>query len=263
MIGGTAVSAAVPTQTKIRMVAFYVAMIAVLIVLVTKAQKSFLPEGLATQIGHNSESFLFAALVAAEVQVLRGVARGTARTAGIVIGGVVLVVLGDLLLHSGWTPTLVTLNEPVIGAGLVLLYLGLPRTPVVGVTVTVLTLLFIVVFFNTNLVLDQAESLVPLLLTGLALDVFDRTILQPERPDAPGLRAVWMVLLFAAALVFMAAAHWARQDLHGWFRLGIDYGQRAAEAYWGWLLVHTYFSYWLGRRWRATEGRTPEPVTAG
>jgi hypothetical protein len=233
------------------MAAFYAAMFVILLLLVTKTQKQLLPLGIATEIGHNSEVFLFAILIPLEIQILRRVDYGVARLAATTVGGVILVLLGVALEHSGWAPTLVTLNEPVIAAGLILIYLGLPRSPLIGLAVSVLALLFIVILFNTSMVLDQAESLVPLFLTGLALDVFDRTILQPEAEDAPLRRVLWMGLLLLAAIGFMISAHWARQDLHGAFRLGIDYGQRAAEAYWGWLLVHAYFSYWLGTRWRS------------
>ena len=238
------------TGVRARSAVFYVVMAVGLVVLVTKAQKQFLPEGLATQIGHNSEALLFAILVSAEIQALR-VLRGTARLAFVGVGAVVLVVLGVLLLNSDLIPTLVTLNEPLIGSGMVLVYLALPRSPVTGVVSALLVLAVIIVFFDTAVVLDQAESLVPLLLAGLALDVFDRTILQPDRPDTPGLRLAWMAALLVVVIALMPAAHWAREDLHGPLRYGIDYAQRAAEAYWGWLLVHLFFSYWLGSRWRS------------
>ncbi len=237
------------TGARARSAVFYVVMAVGLLLLVTKTQKQFLPGGLATQIGHNSEALLFALLVSAEIQVLRGL-RGTARLAFVGVGAVVLVVLGILLLNSDLIPTLVTLNEPLIGSGLVLVYLALPRSPVTGLVSALVVLAVVVVFFDTAVVLDQAESLVPLLLAGPALDVFDRTILQPGRADAPGLRLAWMALLLVVVIALMPAAHWARQDLHGPLRYGIDYAQRAAEAYWGWLLVHLFFSYWLGARWR-------------
>src|SRR5680860_588033 len=230
---------------------FYALTGLVVIILVTKAQQHVLPGGVATQVGHNSEAFLFALLVSAQIQILRRVPRGSFRLAGIGLGAVLLFVLGTLLLHSDLAPTLVTLNEPLIGAGFVLLYLGLPRSHATAVSVTVAVVLFVTIFFDTGFVLDQAESLVPLALAGPALDVFDRTILQPELEDAPGLRLLWMALLLVAAIGLIFAAHWARQDLHGGLRLGIDYLQRAAEAYWGWLLVHAFFSYWLGSMWRS------------
>ena len=117
-----------------------------------------------------------------------------------------------------------------------------------GAPVSLAVLAGIVIFFDTTLVLDQAESLVPLALAPLALDVFDRTILEPDRPDRPLLRAVWMAGLVVFALAAMALAPWARDDLEGFVPLGIDYAQRAAEAYWGWLLLHVFFAYWLTRK---------------
>src|SRR6185436_1213308 len=123
---------------------------------------------------------------------------------------------------------------------------------------------FIAIFFDSTFVLDQAESLVPLALAGPALDIFDRTILRPQLPDTPGLRLLWMALLLVAAVGLIFAAHWARQDLHGSLRYAIDYAQRAAEAYWGWLIIHTFFSYWLGSRWRdatpTTRRAEPHPA---
>jgi len=245
-----------------RVVAYYLVMSLVLFVLVTKAHGQFLPSGLASQIGHNSEAFLFAIVVSAAIQLRRRLHGPIERAALTIGGGLVLIVLGVLLLHTGWRSSLVTLNEPMIGAGLVLLYLTLPRSPKVALAVTTATLLFIFVFFDTPLVLNQAESLVPLLLAGPALDVFDRTILQPETADTPGLRLTWMALLLVAGVGFALVASWARQDLQGGFRLSIDYGQRAAEAYWGWLFVHLYFSYWLGRLWRSSGVRTPASSVA-
>lgn len=239
------------TSVRLRGLVFYALVGAALVVLMTRLQQSFLPAGLASQVGHNSEALLFAMLVCGGIQVRRSLA-GTSRTWVLTGTAGALVVLGVLLLQTDWTSSVRTLNEPLIGAGLVLAYTLLPRTPRVGVGFAIVVLAFIVVLFDTALVLDQAESLVPLMLAGPALDVFDRTILQPEREDRPGLRWAWVGLLFAAGLGFMAAASWARQDLEGPLRLGIDYGQRAAEAYWGWILVHVYFGLWLGSSWRST-----------
>lgn len=64
------------------------------------------------------------------------------------------------------------------------------------------------------------------------------------------------------AIALVPVASWAREDLHSGLRLTIDYMQRAAEGHWGWLLVHGYFSYWLGSRWRSpqTVEQLAEPV---
>lgn len=246
-------------RASVRSAIFYVVTAVALLLLVTKTQKQFLPAGVATQIGHNSEALLFAILVAAQIQILRKISPGSAplmspRLVGIVVGAAVLIGLGLLLKDADFAATVVTLNEPLIGAGFVLLYLGLPRSTATAIAVTVAVVLYAAIFFDAQggFVLDQAESLVPLALAGPALDIFDRTILRPELEDTPGLRLLWMGLLLAAVIGLIFAAHWAREDLHGALRYTIDYGQRAAEAYWGWLLVHLYFSYWLGPLWRRT-----------
>lgn len=147
---------------------------------------------LRTKIGHNSEAFLFAILVPAEIQVLRGLTRTRFLLGAMVIVGMVSIALGLMLKSADIAPTLVTLNEPIIAAGFVLLYLCLPRSRAIAIAIAVLTVLYIIIFFNTGFVLDQAESLVPLALVGPALDIFDRTILQPFQPEESALRVGWM-----------------------------------------------------------------------
>lgn len=215
-----------------------------LALIVTGAHATFLPSGLASQIGHNSEALALALLVAALIHVYRRRGRG----AWCAVVGLVLVVAGLLLQRADLPTSVVTLNEALVGAGLIAWYLLLPRSPVVGVVTSAAILLAVVVFFDTTFVLDQAESLVPAILVPLALDVFDRRLLQPWAPDNGLLRVLWIAFLCSLAVGSMLAARWARQDLSGPLKLGIDYSQRAAEAYWGWLLVHVYF---LCRRWGA------------
>ncbi len=246
-------------RTSTRSAIFYVGAALLLLVLVTKTQANFLPAGLSSQIGHNSEAILFAIVVAAEIQLLRGRRRTTALLAAMVVVGLALIGLGLLLKGADFRSSIVTLNEPLIGSGFVLLYLCLPRSRATAIAVTVAVALYVIIFFNTDFVLDQAESLVPLALAGPALDIFDRTILQPTEPDQPMLRVFWMAALLVLVICLMPAASWAREDLHGGLRYTIDYLQRAAEAYWGWLLIHAFFSYWLGSLWR----RAPEARTGG
>ncbi len=225
---------------------FYLGGSLALLAIVTGAHRHVLPGGLATQIGHNSEAVCFALLVAALVQFVRPRVLGLARPWPATLAlGAALVASGWLLLESGLNPSLVTLNEAVIGAGLVWVYSMFPRPFRFAPLAALLVLAVIVVFFRTAVVLDQAESLVPLLLAPLALDLADRTVLEPETPDRRVLRLLWMGVLLVTVLGFMAAAPWAREDLSGPLRLGIDYGQRAAEAFWGWILIHGYFGYLL------------------
>lgn len=222
-----------------------------LIVLVAHLHESFLPGALARQIGHNSEALFFALLVAGSIHLRQGLMdRGRSPLPALGLVAAILILAGlTLQAATSWPSSVVTLNEPLLGAGFVAVYLCLPRSPVLAVITSSATVAFIAIFFQTSFVLNQAESLVPLALAPLALDVFDRRILSPEEPDRPILRHAWMFALLAMVVVSMVAARWARGDLEGPLRLGIDYSQRAAEAYWGWLLLHAYFSYWLPARW--------------
>lgn len=234
-------------------IAYYAVLIIGLCLIVTSTLGRVIPGRVAAHIGRNSESLLFAVSMCAIAQFVVPRLRqlGMAWTVTVPCAAMCFVA-GYALIHSGWPSSLVTLNESVIATGYMFLYVSLRRPLRYAPLVVLVTLMVIVVWFNTAFVVSQAESLVPMLLAPLALDVFDRSILEPELGERPIKRLVWMILLVIAAVTLMLAAPWARTDLRGPVRLAIDYGQRAAEAYWGWLLVHLYFGFWIGRArgWR-------------
>jgi hypothetical protein len=215
-------------------------------VLVTRAQVLLLPDGLATQIGHNSEAFLFAILVCGEIQLLRGRLRTPELLMTMAAVGLLLIGAGLALRASDLGQTLTTLNEPILAAGYLLLYLCLPRSRTTAVLTSLITIAGIVLFFHTSFVLNQAESLVPLVLAGPAIDIVDPHMMDPDQETDRRLLIGWMVGLLVVAIVLMPMASWARSELHGPALSTIDYLQRAAEGYWGWLLVHFYFAFWLG-----------------
>ncbi|UYM06543.1 hypothetical protein [Solicola gregarius] len=231
-------------------VVFYVAVFALFALIVGKQLSTILPAGVASQIGHNSESLCFALLVCAMIQFLRPARLSAAQrwgvSAAIAVG---CIAVGWLLVLSDLPSNVATLNEPIIAAGVLALYLQLERPLRWPSAYAAAVLAFIVVLFDTELVLNQAESLVLILLAPIGLDVMDRMVLAGRAYDVPIRRHLWCAALVVFALAMMALAPWAREDLSGALRLGIDYAHRAAEAYWGWLLVHLYFSYWLGRRY--------------
>lgn len=214
-----------------------------LVAIAVKVHTAVLPAALATKVGHNSEALLFALLVAAGVEWRSG-RRSTARTARVLVpAGALCLAAGLLLWGSSLPSSVATLNEPLIGVGLVLFYVALPRPLRGAAWVSVATLALIVVAFDTTLVRDQAESLVPFALAPIALDVIDRSVLDRDRPDRPALVLGWMAALVLVAIGFILLAPWARAEPGGFLPAAIDYGQRSAEAYWGWLLLHAYFLF--------------------
>ncbi len=236
-----------------RSVAFYGATSLLLLAITTGLLKAVLPSGLATQIGHNSESLALALLVCATIQFVRPAALRSAhpwRLPLMFFTG--CLVLGYLLVELPFSPSLRTLNEPVLAAGVLAVYVHLPRRPRMAPLLSLTLLVAVVALFDTTFVLDQAESLVPLILAPIGLDVLDRSLLLRGHPDTPRSRLLWCVVLLGVGFGAMLLAGPAREDLNGSLNLGIDYAHRASEAYWGLLLVHGYFSYWLGDRWRST-----------
>ena len=221
-----------------------------LLVLVTRAQQDFLPSGLATEVGHKQRGV-----------PLRHARRGRnpdpqdagAHAATADRDGelrCLFVALGLALRASELPATLTTLNEPIIGAGFLLFYMCLPRSRTTALVCAASVTLCIVVLVDRTFVIDQAESLVPLVLAGPAIDIFDRRLLNG---DASGTRALWMtwvVALTLVAIVLIPVGAWARDDLSGGGAVTIDYLRRAIEGYWGWVFVHVYFAFLLGVAWR-------------
>lgn len=217
----------------------------------------FLPDRLATEIGHNGESFLFAIIVCATIQWFRPWAARQRHERWIVAAyGLALYAFGWWLLKSGLPNDYATFNESFFGAGMVALYVQPKRPLRYGPWLAAVVLAVIVVFFKTEFVLVQSEDLVMIMLAPLGFDVFDRTILDRSAIDQPARRLGWCVALLVTWFVFWRLSTLVRPDLSGPVDYSIDYAYRAAEAYWGILFVHLYFSYWLGRAWR---GRQEEP----
>lgn len=224
----------------------------------------FLPNSLATQIGHNRESLGFVLLMVPTIQWFRPWA-ARQRYEVVIVGvyGLAMVLFGWWMLHhSGWSTDFTTYSESFFAAGVLAWYVQ-PRRPLRwGPWMSLVMFVLVVVFFNTDLVLDQAEDLVMIMLGPVAFDVFDRRILDRSAPDRPGLRLGWCVSLVVAWFVFWRLAAIVRPDLAGPIDYGIDYAYRAAEAYWGILLVHIYFSYWLGRSWLDRKPNAADPALA-
>ena len=220
------------------------------------------PAKLATEIGHNREALGIAALMVPIIQWFRPwAARQRFPMLWAVLLGCALYAFSWWMLHkSGWTSDYYTYSESFFAAAFMTVYVQ-PRRPLRrGLLLTPVMLVVIIVLFHTGWVLDQSEDLLAIMLAPLAFDLFDRRILDRSAPDNRGLRLTWVVGLVATWFVLWRLAKVVRPDLHGPVDYSIDYGYRAAEAYWGLFLIHVYFSYWLGRSWL---DRTPNAADPG
>ncbi|HET7398890.1 MAG TPA: hypothetical protein VFJ94_10250 [Intrasporangium sp.] len=230
---------------------FFGALVVLSALIVRHDLDRFLPGHLATEVGHNREALGFAILMCATIQWFRPWAARTRHAMPLAVGyGLGLVAFGWWLLQSDLPTDYTTFSESFFGAGVLAIYVQ-PRRPLrYGPWFSAVVLAFIVVFFKTPLVLDESENLLMTMLGPVAFDLFDRTILDRDAEDRPRLRLAWCAALVLAWFVFWRLAALVRPDLSGPVDFGIDYAYRGAEAYWGILLVHVYFSYVLGRSWR-------------
>ncbi len=173
--------------------------------LVTKAQKSLLQEGIATQTGHNSEVFALAIAVAATIQFARPRWQSGAdgqqtnwAIVGAVAAGWLALALG--VYYLGFPPSIETLNEPFAAAALLTLYFGVPRPWRLSWVVPLATVLITLVTLQTAFVLNLSETVTSLVAVAISVDLVQRTILRPGARDAALLWLWWLFLALLARL---------------------------------------------------------------
>jgi hypothetical protein len=244
--------------------AFYAALVLVLLGVLLQIFPLVLPDAVAVRIGHNSEGFVLALVVAAWVDVARP--RLVADRREWVVTALVAALLfavGIALLMSDLPSRFRTLNESFLALGLLVPYLQLRRPlrrRVVWVSVAVV-LVVIVAFNRTAAVTDLAESLGVLLLAPLALDVVDRGILDPQAVTSPALRRAWYALLVAAPVCFSLLEY--QSGVGGVLGEAARYCVRITEAFVCLLLVELYFAVALrrtGRRELVAEPMAAAPI---
>ncbi|NYG60272.1 hypothetical protein BJ980_003195 [Nocardioides daedukensis] len=219
--------------------AFLVVCAVVLAGLVTKLQQEFLPSALSTQVGHNSEVWaLVLALGTGMFMLERTEATGTSRIP------VLLVCLACLGLAAavywlGTPPTVKTLNEPLLGAGLLIGYLCLPRPlpRAVPWLITGIVAGVIVVWSQVTFVFLQAESMTALLVAPLAFDVMTSPARRTPKASA-GRVTAWLSLLILLPALALASGDLRTEG--GFAPDLVDYLARGAEGFWGVALLQLY-----------------------
>jgi hypothetical protein len=254
----------VPSNRTTVTATYYAALVLVLAGVLLEIFPLVLPDALAGRIGHNSEGYVLALVVAAWVQFARPRLVADRRQWGLTaLAAAVLFAVGIALLLSDLPSRFRTLNEAFLALGLLIPYLQLPRPlrrSVVWTTVAVV-LVLVVAFNRTAAVTDLAESLAVLLLAPVAFDVVDRGILDPQAGTSPALRRAWYALLVAAPVCFSLLEY--QIALGGLPGEVARYCVRITEAFVCLLLVEFYFAVALrrtGRRESVAERLTAAPI---
>ena len=223
-------------------IGFYLGCSLVLLALVTQLQKSVLPEGIATQIGHNSETLALALAVVATIQYARPRwltdRRGEHTNWGFVLAiAAVWLALALGVYYLEFAASIGTLNEPLAGATLLTVYLGFRRAWPMAWVVPAAVVLLVVVGHELPLVIAQAETVTSFAAVAIAVDYAQRSILQPRERDSWAW-GYWLFLAVCPALMLFLS----RQDIGGAMGAAVSYTARGAEGFWGALLVCLFFA---------------------
>ncbi len=227
-------------------VIFYGGCLLVLLAMMTKAPTHVMSASLAHEIDDESEAFPIAILFCAYVEFLWKPTPVEDRLRWPIAVGLAAVswFVAWVLLTVSMPSSVATLNESFVAVGAMILYACLPRPLPWAPALTLVVLALMLVFDASHFVVAQAESLVPIALMPIAFDWADRTILDPTARDNPMRRALWCVFLVVVPVV--ARFHVNIGSTHD----VLHYPRRATEGFVGLLLIHLYFSYWQGSRWR-------------
>ena len=160
--------------------------------------KDLVPGKAGVTISRNSEGFLILLAVCAWIDGARPRLLGRRAEWPVTLGaGVLLVVGGFLLRQAPWPSQVVTLNEALIGIGILVVYLQLPR-PVSrwAYAVPALAVLAPLLWWGSAFTTDMAEAFGALVLVPLVVDLVDRGLLRGERAR-PARNVLWAVALLA------------------------------------------------------------------
>ena len=213
-----------------------------------------LPGGVATQVGHNSEAYLAALVLAAWIQYVRPRLTGAPREwPATAVVSVALIAIGLGLLASDWPSRFRTLNETCFALALLLPYVQLRRRPSrsVAVAIAVIILVIVLTTQSTQLGTDLAETYGMIMLAPLALDVVDRGILDPDATTSPPARFTWYAAMVITPVVMSVLEY--KVEVGGLVGEFTRYGVRIHEAFIAMLLLGLYFAVALGRTGRAAE----------
>ena len=229
-------------------VTFYAALVAIIVGILFDVLRLVLPDAIAVRIGHNSEGFVLALIVAAWVQFCRPRLSSSRREWPLTaLAAAGLFAVGVAMLGNEVPPRIHTLNESFLALALLVPYLQLRRPlPRRLVWWSATGVLVVIVLFNrTAAVTDLAEGLAILLLAPLAFDVVDRAILDPGATTSNRLRGAWYALLVLAPLCFSLVEY--HLGVGGLLGEVVRYAVRVTEAFVCLLLVELYFAVALGR----------------
>jgi hypothetical protein len=228
-------------------VAYYVGLALVLALILLQDLDDVIGTTLASHVGHNSESFIGALILAAWIQYVRPRLTGTRYEWVIAVAaGVVLLGIGLALLASDLPSRFRTINESFLALGVLVPYVQarrpLPRALSIGLPAAVLVLVLVAV--EVSEIANLAETMVMVFLIPIGLDLVDRGILQSDAVTSVRSRWLWYAALIAVPVVLELIRR--KAGVSGWLDDEVRYPLRGLEGFIMVLFVEVYFAVFLG-----------------
>lgn len=242
-----------PAVRRLLPVLFYAGLLVLLLGVLLTVWKQVLPDPVASRVGHNTEGYLLALVLAAWIQYVRPRLRRSPLEVPVTAAAAVVALAAALgLLASGWDSRFVTLNEPLVALAVLVPYAQVRGawSRRLSVAIPAVALLLMVVGAERNqLITDQAESLGFLLLVPLTIGVIDSGVLDPRSTTSTPLRWGWYAVMVVLPVLLSVLEYQVGVD--GAAGTATRFGVRIAESFIGTLLLSAYFAVglgWTGRR---------------
>jgi hypothetical protein len=236
--------AALPPATRGVHVTFAVlfgALVVLSVLILIEQLDEVLPQGLSEHVARNNEGYVFAILLAVWIEYARAPVAATTRQWTIVgVASAGLAIAGAVLLLDGVPGTLATLNETCFALALLVPYVQL-RRPIPRWTwaMPLCAVLVPIVSGGYDDIAELAEFFGFLLLIPIAVEVVDRSILDPTGRRRPDLLAIWSIGLSICAVTFHSLRP---ENPEGVVDEVLLYLSRTVEVVIAILILHLYFS---------------------
>lgn len=254
------------TRTVTVSILYYGALCLLLGLIMTKQLGDLMPSSLATRIGHDSEGFFMALVLAAWIQFGRWRLRGARLWWTSSAVSFLLLAGGVVLTTSGNIPTSVTtLDEACYALAVLIPFVGVRRPcgawPLLMSAILAVAVGVGVALFPGSLIVVLAETIATLILAPWVFDFFDRGILNSQAITTVRLRLLGYILLIAIPVIVVSLGASRRAD--GGFINGVlNYIGRSQESFVAILFVSAFLAVGLGATGRnslhSKESNQPE-----
>jgi hypothetical protein len=253
------------TRTIVVSTIYYIGVLALLLGVLFKEWVKVLPKHLAGQIGHNSEGYLAALVIAVWIQFVRSrLANTRAEWPVTIVVALVFVGLTVEMLTGDWASRFKTLNEATAAIAVLIPYVQLrrPLPSRVAAIAAAVVIVVTIATIKTAMTIDLAETFGMVIFAIVGLDLIDLGILDNTARTSAAKRWGWYAFLVIAPIVFSFleyhwGTNWKGVGTTGIIGVAVRWLVRIVESFIFAAFISWFFAIGLGRT-----GTTDAPAQA-